>query len=105
MLQTAIVRVRITAENITEFLPDIQARDQRREIKFGDVLSHYRDDDIGEMEAEVTIWHNHGRAAVCAGNGDSEWGTWNERTQTITLDEPDASGAPVLLNRFGQPRD
>lgn len=105
MLQTAIVRVSVTAENVDEFLPDIQARDQRREVKFGDVISHYRDDDIGDMETEVTIWHNHGRAAVCHGNGDSEWGTWDERSQSIALDDPDPTGSWVMLNRFGQPRE
>lgn len=104
MLQTAIVRVRVTRENIDDLLLDISARDQRREIIHGDVISHYHDDDIGEMEAEVTIWHNLDRAAVCAGNGDSAWGAWDERTQTIALDEPDANGDWVLLNRYGRPR-
>src|SRR5207244_2171926 len=103
MLQTAIVRARVTAYNCDDFRDTITARDQRREVKIGDLISHYRSDDFDELEIEVTVWHNLRRAAVCSANGDSEWGDWEEREETITLDEADADGVRTRLDRYGQP--
>jgi hypothetical protein len=100
MLQTAIVDAPVTSENYDDFVDTIQARDQRREVKIGDVISHYRSDD---NEVEVTIWHNHRRAAVCYYNGDSEWGEWDESEQSITLDETDWDGSSVQVDRYGHP--
>jgi len=102
MIQTAIVEARVTPANVDDFMHTIQARDQHREIKIGDVISHYRDD---SDETEVTIWHNQRRAAVCYYNGESEWGDWDESLQTMTLDEANWDGARVKLDRYGKPRD
>jgi hypothetical protein len=100
MIQTAIVRARVTHENVDDFLHTIQAHDQHREIKIGDLISHYRDD--GD-ETEVTIWHKQRRAAVCYYNSESEWGDWDERLQTITLDDANWDGTRVTLGRYGKP--
>src|SRR5262249_39879621 len=100
MLQTAIVDAPVTSENYDDFVDTIQARDQRREVKIGDVISHYRSDDD---EVEVTISHNHRRAAARYYNGDSEWGEGDEPQQTIPLDEPDWDGSSVQVDRYGHP--
>src|ERR1700747_3542600 len=102
MLQTAIVEAPVTPENIDDFSQTIQARDQGREIKIGDVLSHYRDD---SDETEGTIWPKHRRAAVCYYNGESEWGDWDDSLQTITLDEANWDGNRLRLDRYGKPLD
>src|SRR4051794_6217966 len=101
MLQTAIVRAPVTANNWDEFVHTIKARDQRREVKIGDVISHFYDEDFDNEEIEVLIWHNHGRAAVCYYDGDSEWGNWHDDEQTIHLDDPDLWGRQVCLDRYG----
>jgi hypothetical protein len=88
MIQTAIVEARVTAENVDEFTDTIQARPQQREIKIGDVISHYLDDN---GETEVTIWHKQRRAAICYYKGESEWGDWD--------------GSRVKLDRYGRALD
>lgn len=103
MHQTTIARTPISAESLDNVVHTIKARDQRRELLYGDVISYYHDEDSNDEEVQVTIWHNRGRAAVCYFNGDSEWGDWNEGEQTIVLDEPDMHGQRVKLDRFGRP--
>jgi hypothetical protein len=102
MIQTAIVKARVTRENVDDFIQTIRAPHQHREIKIGDVISHYLDD---SGETEVTIWHNQRRAAVCYCHGESAWGDWDENRQTITLDEANWDGTPIKLDRYGKPRD
>jgi hypothetical protein len=100
MLQTTLARTPVSAESLDEILHTIQARDQRRELVFGDIISYYHDDEPNEVD--VTVWHNLGRAAVCYFNGDSEWGDWNDEEQTILLDHPDADGLRVRLDCQGR---
>jgi hypothetical protein len=105
MLRTELERVRVTPENYDAVLDTITARDQHREVLIGDVISHYCHDDAGGEETEVTVWHNRGRAAICSDEVDSEWGDWDERTQTITPDAADDAGHRVRLNRYGEALD
>ncbi|MBY0525354.1 MAG: hypothetical protein K2R98_18245 [Gemmataceae bacterium] len=103
MLQTAIVRAPVTSDNWEDFVSTIKARDQRRELRVGDVISHFYDEDFDSQEIEVMILHNHRRAAVCYYDGDSEWGDWDELEQVIVLDDPDLWGRKVRLDRYGHP--
>jgi len=103
MLLTAIVQSSVTPEGWDDFVHSIKARDQRRQIQIGDVISHYYDEEMNQQEeVEVTIWHNYRRAAVCYFDGDSEWGNWDEVERAITLDEPDPWGRRVKLDRYGR---
>jgi len=105
MLLSAIERVTVTGSNCAEVLGAIAARDQRREVRIGDVLTHYHDARRDGEKAEVTIWHNRRRAAVCCDDGDSQWGDWDEWRQTVALDEPGGGGNRVTLNRHGEQFD
>jgi len=100
MLATAIERVTITPHNIERILAEIVPKDQRRLICCGDTISYYGSDPDDEEPVHVTIWHNQGRAGVCW-TWESEWGAWDERDQTIRLDECDLWGEQVVLNRLG----
>jgi hypothetical protein len=99
---TDLVLTPVTAQTWDEIAHAIQARDQRRELVLGDIVSHYQGEDWDDEEIEVTIWHNRQRAAVRHWNGDSEWGDWNETEQTILLDDPEEDGRRMRLDRYGR---
>ena len=102
MLQVALERVTITRDNCIDVLAAITARDQRREVRVGDVISHEWEDHFDGEKDEITIWHNRRRAAVCRDGGDSEWGDWDEQRQVIVPDESGSDGRQVLLDRHGE---
>jgi len=73
------------------------AEDQLPELQLGQVVSVF-DFSYEGRNAQVTVWHDTGRAAIDLGKG-SRWGDWEEETETILLD--DAGSGRHRLNTEG----
>jgi hypothetical protein len=71
-------------------------QDQRDAIRPGIIISHYAFTIRQGQEGYVIISHTTQRAGLCVADGRTEWGSWSEKTGTITTD----SGR--LYNRRGE---
>lgn len=83
----------VTAENLETILDTIGTTDQAEEVAIGRTVSVYRHVYSGGCSGTITVYHDDDRGAIEFG-ADSEWGDYDEKARTITLDE---TGVKVYL--------
>ena len=83
----------VTAENINDVRPMVDAIDQRLELAPGC-------ETWGIAGGWMTAWPHEGRAAVMHG-GDSVWGDWDPNSRTLITDEPDEDGRFIVYDENG----
>jgi hypothetical protein len=96
---TVLIRRRLIADqgDLESVQFTMTAMDQLPELKLGQVVSVFDFSHEGR-NAQLTVWHDSGRAAMDLGEG-SRWGDWDETTETIVLD--DSSGRRQRFNSEG----
>jgi hypothetical protein len=84
---TVLMRRRLIADqgDLESVQFTMTALDQLPELKLGQVISVF-DFSYAGRNAQLTVWHDTGRAAIDLGEG-SRWGDWDEGSETILLDD------------------
>jgi hypothetical protein len=95
-MQSIAKQVLITPRNFPRIAARIVPQDQREAIRPGIIVSHYAFTNAQGQQGYVIISHTTQRAGICFGKEYSEWGTWNEETDTITTD------GGRMYNRLGE---
>ncbi len=94
-----INRVRVTAKGAEALRERILARDLADEIRAGQTISYNTFTYEGGQAGHILVIHSGpegdiSRAGICFG-GNSEWGDWDDKTQTVTLDHDPGCGRIV----------
>jgi hypothetical protein len=83
----AILReVLVTPRNYPRLLARIIPADQKAALYAGIVISHYAFANRAGQSGYMVISHTTKRAGICFTGERTEWGTWNEETDTIQTD-------------------
>ena len=93
-----MIHFNVTAENIDQVREEMGAIDQRKEVEPGCEVWTFRYE--GGQTGQITTWPHNGRAAICHG-GDSMWGEWDADARTITLEDLDEEGRPIVYDENG----
>ena len=86
----------VTEENI-EAVRDMICSDQAERLEVG--CETWSIIYTGGQSGCMTIWPN-GRGGIMLG-GDTDWGDWDDKTETLTLDETDENGSPIVFDATG----
>jgi hypothetical protein len=85
-MKTILKQVLILPSNFRRLSARIVPLDQREAIRPGIRISHYAFTDSQGQQGYVIVCHTTSRAGICFAAGRTEWGTWNEQTDTLTTD-------------------
>ena len=85
-MRTIVKQALITPHNYLRIAARIVPQDQRAAIRPGIRVSHYAFINPQGQQGYVVISHTTQRGGICFGEGRSEWGRWDEETDTITTD-------------------
>lgn len=91
-------RTEVTAANLQSVADNLPALDQAESLAVGCVTwgIFY---EPWRQRGQITTWPN-GRAAIMLG-ADSEWGDWDEKSSTLTLDALDPANDLIMYNAQG----
>lgn len=94
-----INKVHLTQKGAEELRERITFCDLADEIKRGQTISYNHFNHEGGQSGAILVIHEEkegpvDRAGICFG-GNSEWGDWDDKTQTVTLDHDPGCGRIV----------
>jgi len=85
-MKTILRQALITPRNYSRIAARVVPQDQREAIRPGIRISHYAFTDQHGQSGYVIISHTTQRAGICFAAERTEWGRWNEETDTLITD-------------------